>query len=743
MSKYNFILVIFTGFLFSCAPTSEQAPTADVSEIDRNVDSLLALMTVDEKIGQMTQLTLDMLCYGDPYALSEPHTIDTAKLEVVINQLHVGSILNCGGHSYPREKWLDMIGDIQDKASKTRLGIPILYGIDAIHGVTYTDSSTLFPQQIGLAASWDTALVRQLAEMSAYEVRASGIRWNFSPVLDIARDPRWPRFWETFGEDVKLASDLGEAMVQGYQGDAIGDAHVAACLKHFMGYSVTLSGKDRTQAWIAERQLREYFLPTFERAIDAGAMSIMINSGEINGIPVHVNKNILTDLLRNELGFEGVAVTDWEDIKYLVSRHRVAATYKDAIEMSIAAGIDMSMVPVDLEFPVLLKQLVLEGRVTEERLDISVRRILKMKYKLGLFETGVPTIADYAKFGSDEHHDLAMKAALESVVMLKNDDLLPLSEGAKILVIGDGANSLNVLNGGWTRTWQGADPKYNTPDRATVYEALQKHSSSVQWISEQDFLSMRATPKYDCIIAVISESTYTEKPGDIEDLSIPAQSARVIDKLDYMQVPSLALLIEGRPRVLPASIENIQSVLLAMLPGDFGGEAIANIVFGKFNPCGKLPFTYPRYASSHTTYDHKYTDRIDTDFSQNAFDPLYTFGSGQSYTTFAYSGLQIERSELGMDDTLRVDVEVSNTGDKAGAEVVQLYVSDSVASITPSVKRLRGYRRVEMAEGSQQQVHFDIPVRELAFVGHDLKWVLEPGKFSVQIDTLVIPFTVR
>jgi beta-glucosidase len=623
------------------------------------------------------------------------------------------------------------------------LGIPILYGIDAIHGVTYTDSSTLFPQQIGLAASWDTALVRQLAEMSAYEVRASGIRWNFSPVLDIARDPRWPRFWETFGEDVKLASDFGEAMVQGYQGDAIGDAHVAACLKHFMGYSVTLSGKDRTQAWIAERQLREYFLPTFERAIDAGAMSIMINSGEINGIPVHVNKNILTDLLRNELGFEGVAVTDWEDIKYLVSRHRVAATYKDAIEMSIAAGIDMSMVPVDLEFPVLLKQLVLEGRVTEERLDLSVRRILKMKYKLGLFETGVPTIADYPKFGSDEHHDLAMKAALESIVLLKNDNLLPLSEGARILVVGDGAQSLNVLNGGWTRTWQGADPQYNTPDRATVYEALQKHSSNLQWISEQDFLSMRATPKYDCIIAVISESTYTEKPGDIEDLSIPPQSARVIDKLDYMQVPSLVLLIEGRPRVLPASIEKIQSVLLAMLPGDFGGEAIADIVFGKFNPCGKLPFTYPRYASSHTTYDHKYTDRIDTDFSQNAFDPLYTFGSGQSYTTFAYSGLQIERSELGMDDTLRVDVEVSNTGDRAGAEVVQLFVSDSVASITPSVKRLRGYRRVEMSEGSQQKVRFDIPVRELAFVGHDLKWVLEPGKFSVQIDTLVIPFTVR
>ncbi|MFT4879966.1 MAG: beta-glucosidase, partial [Flavobacteriales bacterium] len=480
--KRQFITAILLGtFVIACAPAKDNdIVPGNSTEGMSFVDSLLNSLSVEEKIGQMTQLTLDMICNGEPYALDRPHSLNIEKMDKVFNELHVGSILNCGGHSYPRAKWLDIHSKIKEYTDASSSKIPVLYGIDAIHGVTYTDSSTLFPQQIGVACSWDTALGRSLAEMAAYETRASGIRWNFSPVLDIARDPRWPRFWETFGEDVLLVSEMGESMVQGYQSDGVGDNHVSACLKHFLGYSVTLSGKDRTQAWIPERQLREYFLPQFKQAIDAGAMTIMVNSGEINGIPVHANKQILTNLLRDELGFKGVLVTDWEDVKYLVSRHKVAADYKTAIAMSINAGIDMCMVPVDYDFPVLMKELFDEGVITEGRLDESVRRILQVKYDLGLFNHEVPTLADYPDFASDAHHALALESAKESIVMLRNEDVLPLKKDAKILLAGPNANDLNALNGGWTRTWQGTDPTYNTPGRNGLFDAMKNSGARVE-----------------------------------------------------------------------------------------------------------------------------------------------------------------------------------------------------------------------------------------------------------------------
>lgn len=744
------VLALFGATMASCThEASERSRTSDV--IDQKVDSLLRLMTLEEKVGQMTQLTLDMICVGEPYQVEEPHRIEESKLVKVIETLKVGSILNNAGHGYDRETWLNFIGRIQETAMKNTCQIPVLYGIDAIHGVNYTNNATLFPQQISLAATWDTALVKSLAELSAYETRASGIRWNFSPVLDIARDPRWPRFWESFGEDVKLVSDMGQVMVEGYQGElselgCIDSLHVSACLKHFVGYSQTLSGKDRTQAWIPERQLREYFLPSFHRAIDAGAKTIMVNSGEINGIPVHVNPAILTNILRNEFGFKGMVVTDWEDIRYLVTRHHVAASYKEAIKMAIDAGIDMSMVPVDLEFPVLLKELVDEGAITESRIDQSVRRILRLKFELGLFDSATPEVGMYPEFASEQHRALALKAAQESLVLLKNNNsVLPRKRTDHLIIIGENARSLNALNGGWTHTWQGVDTTLNTPDMPTILEAFKDRFDRVTYLTEEAYLQggMASQQANEMVIAVLGETPYTETPGDLEDLTLPHGQLEVINKVAQETGATALVLVEGRPRTMGELPEGIDAFILAMLPGDQGGRALADVFTGSVNPSGHLPFTYPKHPSSHATYDHKYTDRIDTDFSLNAFDPLYRFGDGLSYTTFEYNELNMTHAPSSITDTLRIDVLVSNNGDLDGADVVQVYVSDSVASITPSVKRLRAWRRVELASGETERINFEIPMSELSFVGVDQNWVVEPGMFSVSIGDLTESFLIK
>ncbi|MFT4683275.1 MAG: beta-glucosidase [Flavobacteriales bacterium] len=742
--KRQFITAILLGtFVIACAPAKDNdIVPGNSTEGMSFVDSLLNSLSVEEKIGQMTQLTLDMICNGEPYALDRPHSLNIEKMDKVFNELHVGSILNCGGHSYPRAKWLDIHSKIKEYTDASSSKIPVLYGIDAIHGVTYTDSSTLFPQQIGVACSWDTALGRSLAEMAAYETRASGIRWNFSPVLDIARDPRWPRFWETFGEDVLLVSEMGESMVQGYQSDGVGDNHVSACLKHFLGYSVTLSGKDRTQAWIPERQLREYFLPQFKQAIDAGAMTIMVNSGEINGIPVHANKQILTNLLRDELGFKGVLVTDWEDVKYLVSRHKVAADYKTAIAMSINAGIDMCMVPVDYDFPVLMKELFDEGVITEGRLDESVRRILQVKYDLGLFNHEVPTLADYPDFASDAHHALALESAKESIVMLRNEDVLPLKKDAKILLAGPNANDLNALNGGWTRTWQGTDPTYNTPGRNGLFDAMKNSGARVELFEGIASTFASRAKNFDAVVLAVGEKPYTETPGDIESLDLPQEQLDLIRTAGELNVPVVLMLIEGRPRtfILP---EQIDAVLLAMLPGDFGAEAIAAVLYGEHNPSGKLPFTYPRFASSHATYDHKYTDQISPTFGTDAFNPLFEFGSGMSYSEFEYSDLVLEMDTLGISGELVVTLNVTNKSKIDGKEIVSVFISDLVASITPSVKRLRAFDKKEIQAGMTEKFTFSIPVKELAFVDAEMNWTTEPGQFVIQIGDLTTEFWVK
>ncbi len=720
-------------------------------EIEAKITQLMAKMDTVDKVGEMTQLSIDMISVGSPYALAEPHQLDMKKLRKVLVDLRVGSLLNVGGHAYTQDRWLEIIGQIQKIATEEKpTGIPVLYGIDAIHGANYTMGSTLFPQQIGLAATWNPDLAERMGEITAYEARASGIPWNFSPDLDMGRDPRWPRLWETFGEDVLLASRMGTALVKGNQGTDISDSkRVAACMKHFLGYSVPWTGKDRTQVWLPERQMREYFLPTFKRAIEANAASIMICSGEINGIPVHADKKILTDLLRNELGFTGLAVSDWEDIVLLHNRHRVSGSYKESIKMSINAGIDMSMVPVDLNFPILLKELIAEGEVPMSRINEAVRRILRLKFQLGLFEETIYPKSSYDKFASAEHTQASWETAVESITLLKNEqDILPLSKKDRIMVIGPTAHALTDLNGGWSRTWQGTDARYNTPGKKTIVQAIQEKLSPENFVyvpknmenpGVQIQAAIRAARSANVAIVCIGEHPYTEVPGNIHDLTLATDQIELVEAIAATGTPIVLVMVAGRPRIIQSIEPKSKAILMAYVPGSEGGRALADILFGDQNPSGKLPYTYPRYVHDLVTYDHKGTDLIKYDFSNNAFNPQFEFGHGLSYTNFTYSNLQAPK-EISSSGNFEISIDIKNTGERAGKEVVQVYVGDKVASITPSVKRLRAFRKVNLAAGEKKTLSFSINPKDLSFVGRDNTWVLEPGKFELSIGNLKTEF---
>jgi beta-glucosidase len=719
----------------------------------QDVEDLIAGMTIEEKVGQMTQINIDVISKGEIFNLEEPHELDSIKLDSAINYYYVGSVLNVGGHTYTRQHWSEIITAIQEKAIHEGNGIPIIYGIDAIHGVNYTVGATLFPQEIGQAATWNPLLVEQGAAITAYECRASGIPWNFSPVLDLARTPLWSRFFETYGEDVYLAKTMSAACISGYQGnDASDPEKVAACMKHFLGYSMPLSGKDRTPAWIPERQIREYFLPTFQTAIDHGALTVMINSGEINGIPVHADPDILTTLLREELGFKGLVVTDWEDIIKLHRDHKVAKDMDDAVKISVMAGIDMSMTPNDYSFNRSLIKLVKQGEVPESRLDESCRRILWVKKQLGLLQNPVPDFADYDLFGSESHSSAALNTVLESMTLLKNEgNLLPLDSTANILVCGPAAHSLNVLNGAWTHTWQGLDETYNTQGASTIYEAVVEYSTgSVDYALGADLeevhdidQALKKGRSADVILVCLGEVPCTEKPGDIEDLNLPEAQKELVKQLSKLNKPMVFALVFNRPRVISDIEPCADAIINCYLPGDFGGDALASILFGETNPSGKLPFTYPRYTGSLVPYDHKYTETLDKSFGRDAFNPQWKFGFGLSYSQFEYSNLAINDGILSATDTLVVSVELSNISKRDGLEVVQVFVTDEVATITPSVKRLRAYDKVMVPAGESIVVELELPISELAFVNTANEWVVEPGSFTLLVGTETLQFTVR
>src|SRR5437773_3209975 len=729
----------------------------------QKIEDLLKRITIEEKVGQMTQLAIGMIASGQDQTIQ----IDPAKLDKAIGQYGVGSILNVHEQALTVDKWQEIIGQIQTAAKKTRLGVPVMYGIDSIHGANYVQGSTLFPQEIGMAATWNPELMKRGSEIAAMETRAAGIPWSFSPVLDIGRQPVWPRFYETFGEDPYLAKVMGVAFVRGMEGaDVASQDHVATSLKHYMGYSLSFNGRDRTPAWIPENYLREYVLPTFDAAVKAGAHTVMVNSAEINGIPGHINHHILTDILRDELGFKGFVVSDWEDIKKLVTVWHVAATEKEATRMAVMAGIDMSMVPLDYSFADHLIALVKEGAVPQSRIDEAVRRILKVKFELGLFENSMPNPALKSKIGLPESRQAALQAARESMTLLKNTgDLLPLAKDRKILVTGPTADSLISLNNGWTYVWQGSEESLYPKDRPTIRRAIEAKAgaANVTYVpgtkitrpagsssnntptnmeAEVDIpAAVRAAGAADVIVLCLGEGSYTETPGNIPDLTLGEPQRKLAEAIEATGKPVVLVLVEGRPRTINRIADNASAVLMAYNPGNEGGQAVADVLFGDFNPCGKLPFTYPRFPNGLMTYDHK---AFETESFDNAgIRPQFEFGEGLSYTTFSYKDLRLDRKTIGAGDQLSISVTVTNSGRRAGKEIVQLYLSDLVASLSPPGKRLKRFAKIYLEAGQSRTLTFRLRPDDLSFIGANNKPVIEPGEFEVSIAGLKDRFELK
>jgi beta-glucosidase len=731
----------------------------------QKIEALLKRMTLEEKVGQMTQLTLGIIVTGQDQNIQ----IDPAKLEKAIVKYGVGSILNVSDQALTPDKWHDTIKQIQEAATKkTRLGIPVIYGIDSIHGATYVQGATLFPQEIGMAATWNPELMKRGSEIAAMETRAAGIPWSFSPVLDLGRNPLWPRFWETFGEDPYLAKVLGVAFVRGLEGsDVASQDRVASSLKHYMGYSFPLTGRDRTPAWIPENHLREYFLPTFAAAVQAGARTVMVNSGEINGVPGHINHHLLTGILRDELGFKGLVVTDWEDIKKLVTIWRVAANEKEATRMAVMAGNDMSMVPLDYSFADHLVTLVKEGAVPQSRIDEAVRRILRVKFELGLFEKPTPDPALKSKIGMPESRQAALQAARESMTLLKNtNNLLPLAKDQKVLVTGPTADSMISLNNGWSYVWQGSEESLYPKDSVSIRRAIEKvGGTNVTYVpgtkitrrpgsasnntptdieAEVDIpAAVRAAQAADVVVLCLGEGSYCETPGNITDLTLGELQLRLAEAIQATGKPVVLVLVEGRPRVINRIVDKAGAVLMAYNPGNAGGQAVADVLFGDVNPSGKLPFTYPRTPNGLITYDHKPFETEDTAFGNMAFKPQFEFGQGLSYTTFAYSDLRLGQKTMTGNADFSVSVTVANSGRRAGKEVVQLYVSDLVASLSPAGKRLRRFAKIYLEPGQSRTLTFTLRRDDLSFIGADNKPIIEPGEFEVTIGGLKEKFELK
>jgi beta-glucosidase len=710
-----------------------------------SVEKLLAQMTLQEKVGQMTQLSIATIVDGKDQDIH----INPEKLHKAIAEYGVGSILNVYDQALPLEKWHEILRAIQAEAKNTRLRIPVLYGIDSIHGTTYFEGGTLFPQPLAMAATWNPELMLRGSQTSAAETRQAGIPWTFSPVLDVGRQPLWPRLYETFGEDTYLATVMGVATVRGYEGDDISSpVQVSSSLKHYVGYSFPTTGSDRSPALIPDSALREYFLPTFAAAVKAGAHTVMANSAEVSGIPGHANAYLLKTVLRDELGFQGVVVSDWQDIERLVTAHHSAATEKEATRIAILAGIDMSMVPLDYRFSDWLLQLAQEGSVPVSRIDEAVRRILTLKYQLGLFTDPLRGIDSNVTLGSPESRRASLAAAQESITLLKNENhTLPLAKTARVLVTGPDADSLIPLNNGWSYTWQGNKTSaYPTQGYATLLGAIREKigadhvtyvpgASSNQETDIAQATSAATAANVDAIVVCLGEWAYAETPGNIADLALPDAQIHLAQKMLESGKPVILILTEGRPRIIRPIAGGVSAILMAYNPGNEGGQAIADILFGDVNPSGKLPITYPRYANMLFTYDHKTLEGV---AGENAplYVPQFEFGYGLSYTQFAYSDLQVTPPWGSGAQRIQVAVTVKNTGDRAGKEVVQLYLNELAASITPPLKRLKRFAKIQLQPGDSRRYTFELRPEDLSFINAENKRVVEPGVFNVQIGGL-------
>ncbi len=781
------------------------------AKIEAKIEKTLKKMTLDEKIGQMLELNLDVMgtvkvknakldrgkleqavrevglpteTANELQKLSDEEIIDKlgpynldiyegnpesewvlneTMLDTCFSKYKVGSILNAPAtRAATVAQWQYWIQLIQ-KMSQKYIGIPDIYGLDNNHGVTYVQGGTLFPQPINLGASFNPQLATDMAEVCAYESRAVNCPWVYNPVLDLGRDPRWSRIWESFGEDAIVNARMGEAEIKGYQGDDpnhLGKYNVATSVKHFLAYGAPWSGKDRTPAYVSPAMLREKYFEPFKAAIQAGALTIMANSASINGVPVHASYEYLTKWLKEDMNWDGMIVTDWADINNLYAREKVAKDKKDAIRIAINAGIDMSMDPYSVEFCPLLKELVQEGKVSMERIDDAVRRILRVKYRLGLFDEPNTGGKGYEKFGSAEFAAKALRAAEESEVLLKNDGILPLANGKKILLTGPNANQMRCLDGGWSYTWQGSKAEDLATQYNTIYEALCNKYGKDNIILEQGVTynedgayyeenepqidrAVNAAANADVIIACVGENSYCETPGNLSDLWLSENQRNLVKELAKTGKPIILVLNEGRPRLI-ADIEPLANAVIdILLPGNYGADALANLMAGDVNFSAKLPYTYPKEINSLHTYDYKVSEEVGTMAGAYNYDAKvslqWPFGYGLSYTTYEYSNLKVSQSKFTDDDKLTVTVDVKNTGNVVGKEVVLLYSSDLVASMVPDNKRLRDFTKIELQPGETKTVTFTLPAKSLAYVGADGKWILEEGDFTLKVDTLAVP----
>lgn len=742
------MLLVFCAYAQPCAIPRD-------AELEKRVESTLAKMTLDEKIGQMLELNLDIM---GSYDANRQWQLNETMLDTIISKWKVGSILNAPGtRAATVEQWQKWIQLIQKKSMKY-IGIPDIYGLDHNHGVTYTQGGTLFPQPINLAASFNTELARTGAEITAYESRAANCPWVYNPVIDLGRDPRWPRIWESFGEDAIVNARMVEAEIKGYQGDDpnhIDQYHVGTSVKHYFAYGAPWTGKDRTPAYLSPQMIREKYFEPFKCAAQAGALTMMVNSASINGVPVHASYEYLTQWLKIDLGWDGMLVTDWADINNLFMREHVAKDKKDAIRIAINAGIDMSMDPYSVDFCILLKELVEEGKVSMERIDDAVRRILRVKYRLGLFDKPNTGGRGFEKFGSDEFAQKALRAAEESEVLLKNEgNLLPLAKGKKILLTGPNANQMRCLHGGWSYTWQGSNAEDLAAKYNTIYEAMCQKYGQENIILEQGVTynehgqyfeenapqidkAVAAAAKADIIVACIGENSYTETPGNLNDLWLSENQRNLVKELAKTGKPIILILNEGRPRLI-ADIEPLaKAVVNILIPGNYGADALVNLLCGDANFSAKMPYTYPREINSLNTYDYKVSEEVGTMAGAYNYDAKvslqWPFGYGLSYTTFEYSNLKVDKTNFTADDMLTVTVDVKNTGNRVGKEAVLLYSSDLVASVVPDNRRLRDFTKVELQPGEVKTVTFKLPAKSLAFVGADCRWTLEEGDFVLKI----------
>ena len=724
-------------------------------KIEAQVEQTLKKLTLEEKIGQMMELVTDLFGANDKNGV---FYIDEHKTDSILSRYKIGSILNAPNTCAPTAKqWEKYIAQIQ-KISMKRIGIPCVFGLDQNHGSTYTQGGTLFPQNINVAATFNREIARRSAEATAYETRAVSIPWTYSPTVDLGRDARWPRIWENFGEDCYLSSEMGKAMVYGFQGEDpnnIDQYHIATSMKHFMGYGVPWTGKDRTPAYISPADLREKHFAPFLAGLQAGALTVMVNSASVNGMPMHANKDILTGWLKEETEWDGVLITDWADINNLYTREMVAKDKKDALRIAINAGIDMIMEPYSCDACGYLVELVKEGKIPMSRIDDACRRVLRMKYRLDLFKNPTQKLKNYPKFGGEEFAKLALEGATESMVLLKNKgNILPLQHGKKILLTGPNANQMRCLDGGWSYTWQGhrADEfagKYNTiyeafcneygKENVILNQGVTYNEKGKYWEENEPQIqgAVDAAKNVDVIVACIGENSYTETPGNLTDLWLSENQRNLVKELAKTGKPVVLVLNEGRPRLI-ADIEPLaQGIIDILIPGNMGGDALVGLVSGKSNFSGKMPYTYPKEINSLANYDFKKSEEVGT--MEGAYDynakitQQWGFGYGLSYTSYKYSNLKVSQSDFRHGDIIKVSVDVKNTGKVAGKESVLLFSSDLIASMVPDGRRLRAFDKIELQPGETKTVTFDLNADDLAFVGYDGKWVLEEGDFKLMI----------